>query len=219
MLNLCHFALLIAGTEYPAHPTPLLFHPILDGDGPVKTLTGYEPPEGVPEIPEGTWVIIPRFAAAIRWALKARLNPFCIALADTGQRGGPNGGVVTLKSVKDLEPAPDYLDYDLPDSEITWGPKGEILLEVPGAIQRLVGGNFPIRVDGGPELAPVAAGMVSYPDGKVTYPPIRPDAMALLVPNDSACVRAAIKLQAGQAKAILVTSAVQDGKVNLYRVW
>lgn len=221
LTNLCHFAIVLGGVTLPAHASPLRFTPRLAGEGPVKTLLGYDAPADLPEIPAGSRVVVPRFAAAIGWAKSQGLVPLCVPQEHLGDRGKPGAPELALDSVDDLEPAPEALAYGFPSKALpapdatgsAYGIEQGFATQI---IQRMVQGNFPIIARGVGTFVAVTQGARDLPDGTAELPPLVSDALAVIVPNSGACVRAAKAL----GVAVLVTGVPDPvtKDVDLYRV-
>lgn len=217
MKNLCHFSIVICGDLFPAHATPLRFTPVLTGDGPVKTLLGYEPPKDLPTLPAGTQVIVPRFAAAVSWARSAGLVPLTVRQEHLGQRGRPGAPDLVVSSVEEgLEHAPEGLAF-------------EFLTEAapslwPGRIARLVQGDWPIMARGvGRFEAPTRTECAYDLDDGSAYLPeslasLAAQLDAVIVPQSGAVIRA---LQAQYPGLGVLVTGVADPvtkEVDLYRV-
>jgi hypothetical protein len=165
-------------------------------------------------------VIVPRFAAAVGWAIEAGLTPYCVPLS--GQRQ-PDGSFVC----EALEPAPEGLEVDF------LAPKGGVYrvrgmavghlptypVECPDIplgdylIQRATPGSFVVQVLDGPNLAPVPVEeqAVRLPDGSVQVPPLASSYVdAILVPQDGRIIDAVHA--AYPDVAILVTGVTRKGE-------
>lgn len=223
IINLCHFDVVLGGVRCPAHTAPLRFEPILDGPGPIRTLLGYYQPESLPELPRGTQVIVPRFAAAVSWALAAGLVPFCVPQKHLGERGRPGAPELVVDSIDDLEPAPESLSFDFPRAALAapsptgspWGiDQGQILRR----IQRLVQGAWPIKARGVGTFDPVMDAAYDLPHGEAHIPEIKHGVWAVIVPQSGTIIRALEDMEPGLA--ILVTGIPDPvtKEVDLYRV-
>lgn len=193
MINLCHFAIVVAGVTIPADVSrPLIFSPIL-GEGYYKDipmLLGYEPPTNLPEgILAGTQVIVPRFAAAVGWALKCGLEPFCVPLSGERQKDG-------TFVCSELEPAPEQL-------AVPFDKKRFFRLFSMDRIQRALPSPLPVLVLNGPDLPPVPVEeqAIRRKDGTVQVPALKEGMTAILVPQDGLIIEACERL----GVAVLVT--------------
>lgn len=219
VINLCHFAITFAdtGVRLEACSTPLKFEPVLVENGADwSTITGFKPLENLPVIEAEDVVIVPRFAAAIDYALKFTPHVRCIPLAYMGQRGSATGDV-TLLSVESLDAAPSWLPFkfrQLPDERTIC------------FIQRLIGGNFPIKfrypreakIREVPPPANPAQVVTTLSDGTVSFDgTIDPDTDAVIIPQDGAIIR---YFRAEYPDLVLlVTSTIRaDKTVDLYIV-
>jgi hypothetical protein len=214
MKNLCHFDVRLGGVHIPAAKEPLKFSPRLGGEDPVKTLLGYDPPSGVgvDDIDTDRRVLIPRFAAAIAWALASGLEPLTVPQKHLGERGRPGAPELVLNGgVEELEPAPVGLAYEFAKTPLS----GVFQFR---DVQRMVGGGFPIVARGIGTFEPLVSeeGARDLPDGSAVLPPLRDGSTAVIVPNSGPCVRAAQAL----GVAVLVTGVPHPvtKEVELYRV-
>jgi len=247
MLNLCHFAVAVAGVTYPAAvPAPLVFTPVTaPGSHPAfPVLLGFNGPDvrlwrstdgssvgldGGVESHDGV-VIVPRFAPAVRWVRAAGLIPFCVPLSGQRQQ---NGSFVCDV----LEPAPEGLEVEFldpgewpEDSEDecmddtpTWQAAGFIkcptLPLMAYHLHRAIPGSFAVEVADGPDLAqvPVELQTLRLPGGTVQVPPGCEGYDAILVPQDGRIIDAVHVTYPGVA--ILVTDVTRSGqRTGLFQV-
>lgn len=225
MKNLCHFDIVINDERLPAAEMPIKFEPILAGEGPVRTLMGYSAPDGVDDVgPAGDRrVIVPRFAAAIAWALAIGLEPLTVPQRHLGDRGHPGAPELVVESVEELEPAPVNLAYEFAHTPFDGTIFTDLVDHENGRtgiahseIQRMIQGQFPIIARGIGTFESVAQGARDLPDGTAELPDLAAGALAVIVPNSGPCVRAAQAL----GVAVLVTGVPDPvtKEVDLYRV-
>lgn len=211
MLNLCHFDVIVGSDRFAAHSArPLVWTPILETAERFDHLTGYVVPESldVLDIPEGTEVIVPRFAAAVAWALSAGLVPFCVPLTSKRDPSGATACDV-------LEPAPAGLELAL----------GDLADERGGLIHdelvRAIPGSFAVQVFDGPDLpaVPLAELAVRLPDDSVQLPASLAHDFAggILVPADGVIVAAVLRVF--PLAAVLITDVIRTGqRTRLFQI-
>lgn len=214
IVNLCHFRLVLGGVTFDAPKNPVKFTPLTKGDGPIKTLVGYELPSTVTQIDDDVeGVVVPRFAPAVAWAEAQGLTALTVPQKHLGQRGAPGPDQVVLDSIDDLEEAPTFLGFDFVGDELPCDFSA-------GEIQRMVQGTWDIRASGVGVFPPVEATATAYDkeDGTAYIPPVQEGIRAIIVPQSGPCIHAAQEAYTGIA--ILVTGVVDPGtkEVSLYRV-
>lgn len=183
MINLLSHPVHVSGVtlEPPLFPGNLEFAPVLrETANPFPALRGFAPPLGLPLLETGTDVLVPRFAAAVTWAIDNGLVPHCLPLDPRGRQA--DGSFVC----DELELAPEGL-------AVAFVELGALLpLPQEPSIHRATPGNFVVEVLGGPDLLPTSEDKqaIRRTDGTVQYPRVRCDGSidAILVPLDGAII-------------------------------
>lgn len=186
MINLLPHSVTVSGvTLEPAFGSALEWHPIVVNNppSPFPALLGFTPREGMPELEAGADVLVPRFAAAVTWALKRGYTPHCLPLDPRGRQ--QDGSFVCTE----LEPAPEGLAVSFVELDA--------LLPLPKnpAIHRATPGTFTVEVLDGPDLTALHSDWhaIRLPDGSVQVPELPADwghFDAWLVPLDGAIIDA-----------------------------
>ena len=183
MINLLPHPVTVSGvTLEPAFGSALEWHPIVVNNppSPFPALAGFILHDGMRLFEAGADVLVPRFAAAVTWALKRGYTPHCLPLDPRGRQ--PDGSFVCTE----LEPAPEGL-------AVSFYPIGHLHpLDSDANIHRATPGNFIVEVLYGSDLLPVPEDKqaIRRPDGSVQYPRVRCDDTidAILVPLDGAII-------------------------------
>lgn len=183
MINLLPHPVTVSGVtlDPPLFPHVLEWKPVVHvTNNPFPAMMGFTPPLGMSMFKAGTDVLIPRFAAAVGWAVANGLTPHCLPFNPRGRQ--PDGSFVCTE----IEPAPDGLAVSFVEIDA--------LLPMPTSprIHRATPGNFIVEVLYGSDLLPVPEDKqaIRRPDGSVQYPRVRCDDTidAILVPLDGAII-------------------------------
>lgn len=186
MINLLPHPVTVSGVtlEPPLFPHALEWKPVVHAtNNPFPALMGFTPPLGMSMFKAGTDVLIPRFAAAVGWAVANGLTPHCLPLDPRGRQ--QDGSFVCTE----LEPAPDGLAVSFVGLDA--------LLPLPKdpAIHRATPGTFTVEVLDGPDLTALHPDWhaIRLPNGTVQVPELPADwghFDAWLVPLDGAIIDA-----------------------------
>lgn len=215
MVNLCHFPAVIAGQRFESAASPV-WQPILGpGSHPVyPVLLGFYEPVLRNELPVGTPVLVARFAAAVGWARKWGLKPYCLPLTTLpGEGKQPDGSWVA----SGVEEAPEGLGLSF-----LRHASNALALPEDARIHRALPNYLTVQVQDGPDLPPVPVAQQAFrrEDGSVHVPNLPTNTGgfdAILVPQDGAIVTAVAREYPDHA--ILVTDVFVPGKrTRLFQV-